>query len=50
MNILFLTIPFAICLGLFFLGAFFFAVQKDQFEDLETPAYRALFDEKSEEK
>ena len=49
MNILFLTIPFAFGIGAFFLVAFFYAVEKDQFEDLETPAHRILFDENNKE-
>lgn len=49
MNILYLAIPIAICLGAFFLTGFFWAVKNDQFEDLQMPAFRILFDEKKKE-
>lgn len=49
MNILYLAIPIAICLGAFFLYSFFWAVKNDQFEDLQMPAFRILFDEKKKE-
>lgn len=45
MNILFLAIPVAILLSLFFLVSFYWAVKQDQFEDLTTPAHRILFDD-----
>ncbi len=45
MNILLLLIPLALLLGLSGLAAFFIASGSGQFEDLETPAYRALLDE-----
>lgn len=45
MQILFVLIP----LGLVLLGlavwAFFWAVSHDQFDDMETPAYRVLMDD-----
>lgn len=45
MSIIFVLIP----LGLVLLGAavlaFFWAVRHDQFEDLETPAWRILMDD-----
>lgn len=49
MNILYLAIPIAMGLGLFFLYGFFWAVKTDQFEDLQMPAYRILNDEKKNE-
>ena len=49
MNILYLAIPIAICLGAFFLYSFFWAVKNDQFEDLQMPAFRILFEEKKKE-
>jgi cbb3-type cytochrome oxidase maturation protein len=33
-----------------FLAAFFWSVKKGQFEDMETPAMRILFDNKPEKK
>lgn len=45
MNILFLLIPLALGLGGGALLAFLLSVRRGQFEDLETPAYRALIDD-----
>lgn len=42
MNIAVLMIPMALALGFGFLWAFIWAVDKGQFEDTETPAYRIL--------
>jgi cbb3-type cytochrome oxidase maturation protein len=45
MNILFLLIPLALLLGGGALFSFFYAARKGQFDDLNTPAYRALLDD-----
>lgn len=45
MNILFLIIPLAFLLAGGALVAFMLAVRQGQFDDLETPAHRVLFDE-----
>lgn len=45
MTILYLLIPLTLILLGLALWAFFWAVKHDQFEDLEGPAYRILFDE-----
>lgn len=45
MNILYFLLPMALFLGGIFLLAFFWAVRRGQFDDLETPAHRILFDE-----
>ncbi|MDR5900829.1 cbb3-type cytochrome oxidase assembly protein CcoS [Halomonas icarae] len=45
MIILYLLIPLTLILLGLALWAFFWAVKNDQFEDLEGPAYRILFDE-----
>ncbi len=49
MEIIYLLVP----LGLMLLGiaiwAFFWAVKNDQFDDLEGPAYRILFDDEEEQ-
>ena len=45
MNILYLLIPLSLILLGLAVWAFFWAVKHDQFEDLEGPAYRILFDE-----
>jgi len=50
MNIIWFLVPAALSLGLGFLFFFMWAVKNGQFEDLETPAVRILFDEKAVEK
>jgi cbb3-type cytochrome oxidase maturation protein len=45
MNIIILLIPMALLLALGFISAFVWATRKGQFDDLETPAHRILFDE-----
>ncbi len=45
MSILLILIPIALLLGLSALWAFIAATRSGQFDDLETPAYRALLDD-----
>ncbi|PAU76205.1 cbb3-type cytochrome oxidase assembly protein CcoS [Halomonas salipaludis] len=45
MTILYLLIPLTLILLALAVWAFFWAVRNDQFEDLEGPAHRILFDE-----
>ncbi|MDN3523465.1 cbb3-type cytochrome oxidase assembly protein CcoS [Halomonas ramblicola] len=45
MSILYLLIPLSLILLGLAVWAFFWAVEHDQFEDLEGPAHRILFDE-----
>ncbi|MFM9269562.1 cbb3-type cytochrome oxidase assembly protein CcoS [Halomonas elongata] len=45
MSILYLLIPLSLVLFGLAIWAFFWAVNNDQFDDLEGPAYRILFDE-----
>ncbi|AXY42456.1 cbb3-type cytochrome oxidase assembly protein CcoS [Halomonas alkalicola] len=45
MSILYLLIPLSLTLLGLAVWAFFWAVKHDQFEDLEGPAHRILFDE-----
>lgn len=45
MSILFLLIPLALLLSLFFLLSFIWAARRGQFDDLETPAYRILIED-----
>jgi cbb3-type cytochrome oxidase maturation protein len=45
MTILYLLIPLSLILLGLAVWAFFWAVKNDQFDDLEGPAYRILFDE-----
>ncbi|HND84737.1 MAG TPA: cbb3-type cytochrome oxidase assembly protein CcoS [Pseudobdellovibrionaceae bacterium] len=49
MSVLALMIPMSIALAVGFVFAFFWASNKGQFDDLETPAYR-IFDEDNERK
>lgn len=45
MSILYLLIPLSLVLLAFAVWAFFWAVRTGQFDDLEGPAHRILFDE-----
>ena len=45
MEILVVLLPIALILGGAFLGFFFWAVTKGQYDDVETPRYRMLLDE-----
>ncbi|MBB3230277.1 cbb3-type cytochrome oxidase assembly protein CcoS [Halomonas stenophila] len=45
MSILYLLIPLSLILLGLAVWAFFWAVQHDQFDDLEGPAHRILFDD-----
>jgi len=45
MSLLYLLIPLSLTLLGLAVWAFFWAVKHDQFEDLEGPAHRILFDE-----
>ncbi len=49
MSILFVLIPLAMLLLGVALGAFFWAVGHGQFDDLETPGVRVLFDDDEHE-
>lgn len=46
MIVLLLMIPMALILGFGFLAAFLYGVNAGQFDDLDTPAKRILFEEK----
>ncbi len=50
MGIIWFLVPAALLLGLGFLIFFIWAVKNGQFEDLETPAVRILFDENTVKK
>lgn len=45
MNVLYFMIPIALLLGLGFVISFIWAAKKGQYDDLETPAFRMLFDD-----
>ncbi|MGZ3694827.1 MAG: cbb3-type cytochrome oxidase assembly protein CcoS [Bdellovibrionota bacterium] len=49
MNVLYVLIPVALALGISGLVAFLLAARSGQFDDLETPAIRALIDETEKE-
>lgn len=50
MSILGLLIPLALALGGSALAAYVIAARRGQFDDLETPAYRALLDDSERKK
>ncbi len=45
MNIIYVLIPLSILLMVLAIGAFFWAVRNDQFDDLDTPALDILDDD-----
>ncbi|PJB54481.1 MAG: cbb3-type cytochrome oxidase assembly protein CcoS [Bdellovibrio sp. CG_4_9_14_3_um_filter_39_7] len=45
MSAMLILVPFALILGLLFVGVFFWAVKNGQFDDLDTPAQRMLFED-----
>ncbi|MEQ9616741.1 MAG: cbb3-type cytochrome oxidase assembly protein CcoS [Phycisphaerales bacterium] len=45
MSILFLALPVALLIAAAALGAFIWATRAGQFDDLDTPGYRAIFDD-----
>lgn len=44
MTVIYFLLPLALLLGLVGLAGFFWAVQDGQFDDLEGPRWRVLFD------
>ena len=49
MNIVYLLAPLSLALAAVFVFAFFRAVNSGQFQDLDTPAHRAVYDSTSED-
>lgn len=45
MEILFIILPFALLIAIFFVIAFIKAVRSGQFDDLDTPSHRMLIDD-----
>ena len=45
MNVLYFLLPLALLLGAAAVATFVWAVRRGQFDDLETPAIRVLFDD-----
>lgn len=50
MEVIYIILPIAILMAGAALAAFFWAVHRGQFDDLDTPAYRAIFDEEREKR
>jgi cbb3-type cytochrome oxidase maturation protein len=50
MEVTLVLIPLALFLGLLFIAGFIFMTKTGQYDDLETPKYRMLLDDKIEEK
>ena len=46
MEILIILLPLAILLGLTFVAAFIWSAKKGQYDDLETPRFRILLEDK----
>lgn len=49
MEIIFVLLPLSILLACAALGAYFWSVRSGQFDDLETPAMRMLFEEEKKD-
>ncbi len=45
MSVIFIILPIALLMAGIALGAFFLSVRKGQFDDLDTPPIRAIFDD-----
>lgn len=45
MSVIYVILPLAILMAAAALAAFFWAVHRGQFDDLDTPAHRAIFDD-----
>lgn len=48
MNILYLLVAVSLLIALIFLGLFIWAVKSGQYDDIQTPSIRVLFDEDNE--
>jgi cbb3-type cytochrome oxidase maturation protein len=48
MNIFYLLIGVSLLVALVFLALFIWAVKSGQYDDYETPSYRVLFDDETE--
>ena len=46
MEIIIILIPLALLLGATFVGAFIWSTRKGQYDDLETPRFRMLLEDK----
>ena len=50
MEIVIILIPLAMIILAIAIGAFFWAVRNDQFDDLDSPAWRVIFDDQEQRK
>lgn len=50
MDILFAVVPFSLFLLALAIYGFFWAIRSGQFEDMDSPAHRILFDDDEEKK
>jgi len=48
MSVMYVLVPVALALVAFAIGAYVWAARRGQFDDLETPAVRALHDDPAE--
>ncbi len=49
MNVLYIIVPIGVLMALGFVGAFIWAANKGQYDDLDTPSLRMLTDEHTKE-
>lgn len=47
MSVIFIVLPLATVVSGAAISAFFFAVRRGQFDDLDTPPWRAIFDDEA---
>ena len=45
MEVIYIVLPLAILMAAGFLAAFLWSVRRGQFDDMETPRHRAMFDD-----
>lgn len=45
MSVLYIVLPLALVLAALGVAGFLWAVRRGQYDDLDTPAYRAIFDD-----
>lgn len=45
MSVMYIVLPLAIVMAIIAVGAFLWSVHRGQFDDLDTPRYRAIFDD-----
>ena len=50
MSVIYIVLPLAILMAMVAVGAFLWAVHRGQFDDLEVPAYRVLFEDQENDR